>query len=114
MTSRETSEYFMPSLPFAMPSEMVMVLKNNCLATVGIRAFLGFERKFVNVHVARRDIAPGRCDADDGLLEIFFRKTDGIKHGAGGGAFRSVHENTGKGAQGIFGFGLFHLRKCCH
>ncbi len=27
MTSRETSEYFMPSLPIEMPSEMVMVLK---------------------------------------------------------------------------------------
>ena len=27
MTSRETSEYFMPSLPIEMPSEMVMVMK---------------------------------------------------------------------------------------
>ena len=27
MTSRETSEYFMPSVPIEMPSEMVMVLK---------------------------------------------------------------------------------------
>ena len=27
MTSRETSEYFMPSLPIEMPSEIVMVLK---------------------------------------------------------------------------------------
>ena len=27
MTSRETSEYFMPSVPMEMPSEMVMVLK---------------------------------------------------------------------------------------
>ena len=27
MTSRETSEYFIPSVPIEMPSEMVMVLK---------------------------------------------------------------------------------------
>src|SRR5437868_6428775 len=27
MTSRDTSEYFIPSLPMEMPSEMVMVLK---------------------------------------------------------------------------------------
>ena len=32
MTSRETSEYFMPSLPMEMPSEMVMVLKIRLLA----------------------------------------------------------------------------------
>ena len=27
MTSRETSEYFIPSVPIEMPSDMVMVLK---------------------------------------------------------------------------------------
>ena len=31
MTSRETSEYFMPSVPIEMPSEMVMVLKMTAL-----------------------------------------------------------------------------------
>jgi hypothetical protein len=31
MTSRETSEYFMPSVPIDMPSEMVMVLKITAL-----------------------------------------------------------------------------------
>jgi hypothetical protein len=41
-----------------------------------IRAFLGFEREFINVHVAWRDIAPGGRDADDGLLEIFVRECD--------------------------------------
>jgi len=61
-----------------------------------IRAFLGFEREFINVHVAWRDIAPGGRDADDGLLEIFFREADGIKHGARSGAFRPVHEDAGE------------------
>ena len=32
MTSRETSEYFIPSVPMEMPSEMVMVLKITPLA----------------------------------------------------------------------------------
>src|SRR5882724_4187731 len=31
MTSRETREYFMPSVPMEMPSEMVMVLKTMAL-----------------------------------------------------------------------------------
>ncbi len=91
MTSRETSEYFMPSVPIEMPSEMVMVLKIDGLAA-GLRSRLRprFERELIDVHVARRDVAPGRGDADDALLEIFSREADGIKHGAGGGAFRSV------------------------
>ena len=59
-----------------------------------VRAFLNFEREFINVHVARRDVAPGGRDTDDGLLEIFLREADGIKHGAGGGAFRSVNQHT--------------------
>ncbi len=31
MTSRETREYFMPSVPMEMPSEMVMVLNSTAL-----------------------------------------------------------------------------------
>ena len=69
MTSRDTSEYFIPSLPIEMPSEMVMVLKTIALPPAFVRAFLGFEREFINVHVARRDVAPGGSDADDGFLE---------------------------------------------
>ena len=35
MTSRETSEYFMPSVPMEMPSETVMVLKMIALPPAG-------------------------------------------------------------------------------
>ncbi len=39
MTSRETSEYFMPSLPIEMPSEMVMVLKTMALPPAAFAPF---------------------------------------------------------------------------
>ena len=45
MTSRETSEYFMPSVPIEMPSEMVMVLKMIGFAAGGVRARLGFDAR---------------------------------------------------------------------
>src|SRR6185312_13807060 len=39
MTSRETREYFMPSLPMEMPSEMVMVLKTMALPPFSFAPF---------------------------------------------------------------------------
>src|SRR6202012_3536030 len=39
MTSRETSEYFMPSLPIDMPSEIVMVLKMIALPPTAFEPF---------------------------------------------------------------------------
>ncbi len=39
MTSRETSEYFMPSVPIEMPSEMVMVLKMIALPPASFAPF---------------------------------------------------------------------------
>ena len=82
-------------------------VEDNRLAAGGVRALLGFERELVNVHVARRDVAPRRGDADDGLGKIFLRETDGIKHGARGGAFRAVEQEAGVWAQRICGFGSF-------
>ena len=99
MTSRETSEYFMPSVPIEMPSEIGDGVEDDRLAAGGVRAFLGFERELVNVHVARRDVAPGGGDADERLLEILGFEADGIKHGAGGGAFVTVKNEAGKMAQ---------------
>ena len=70
MTSRDTSEYLMPSVPIEMPSEMVMVLKRSCSCRrLVVRAGLGFARELVDVHVARRDVAPGGGDADRGFLK---------------------------------------------
>ena len=39
MTSRDTSEYFMPSVPIEMPSEMVMVLKMIALPPAAFAPF---------------------------------------------------------------------------
>ncbi len=64
ITSRETSEYFMPSVPIEMPSEMVMVLKITALPPAFVDPVGGMPRQRVDVHVARRDLAPGRADAD--------------------------------------------------
>ena len=77
MTSRETSEYFMPSEPMEMPSETVMVLKMMALPPASLAPFSASQRQLVNVHVARRDHAPGGGDADDGFLEILRFEADG-------------------------------------
>ena len=83
-------------------------VKDNRLATASVRTFLGFNREFINVHVARRDVAPGGRDADDGLLEIGLGEADGIKHGARSGAFRAVHKDAGERTHGILCGNLFH------
>ena len=36
ITSRETSEYFMPSVPIEMPSEIVIVLKTTALSPASL------------------------------------------------------------------------------
>jgi hypothetical protein len=89
-------------------------VEDDGLAAAGVRAFLGFERELVDVHVARRDVGPSGRDADERLLEIFLGEADGIQHGAGGGAVRAVEERAGKGADvdGFFSGGfLFHRRE---
>ena len=97
MTSRETSEYFMPSRAHRDAVGNGDGVENDRLAAAFVHALLGFERELVDVHVARRDIAPGGGDADERLLEILGLEADRIKHGAGGGAFVAVKNDAGKG-----------------
>ena len=75
MTSRDTSEYFMPCVPIEMPSETVMVLKMIALPPAASTPAGGLARELVDVHVAGRDLAPGRGDADLRLLEIARRRS---------------------------------------
>src|SRR6059036_2650938 len=63
ITSRETSEYFIPSVPIEMPSVTVMV-PNICGIAPAARAAVR--------------------DADDGLLEVRVGIADGAQHGAVG------------------------------
>ena len=65
------------------------------------------------MHVARGDVAPGGGDADERLFEILGLEADGIKHGAGGGAFVAVKHDARVGPQGIGRFGFFHRGRFC-
>ena len=60
----------MPGVPIEMPSETVMVLKIIALAAGGIGALRRRVGQLVDVHVAGREHAPGRGDADLRLLEV--------------------------------------------
>jgi hypothetical protein len=66
MTSRETREYFIPSVPMEMPSEMVMVLKITPLPPAASTPAQASRASF-DVHVAGGDHAPGGGDADGGF-----------------------------------------------
>jgi len=49
----------------------------------------------VDVHVARRHLAPGRTDPDLRLLKVGARKAHGVQHGAAGGPLRAVEDERG-------------------
>src|ERR1700704_1745295 len=64
ITSRLTSDVFMPSVFIVMPSEIAQVV------------------------IARADFNPGVRDADERLLEVAVGKADGLEHRARGRAAR--------------------------
>ncbi len=86
-------------------------VKYDGLAAGGIGPGLRFDGQFVDVHVARGDIAPGRGDADEGLGEILLLEADGIQHGATRRAVGAVQQNAGVRSQVGFAFGLFHFTR---
>ena len=70
MTSRDTSEYFMPSVPIAMPSEMVGVPKICGVAAGLLDAGDGRVGQPLQAGVARRDRRVAVGDADHRLVEV--------------------------------------------
>ena len=84
MTSRETSEYFIPSVPIEMPSLTVMVPKTLRHGAGGADGRLGPAGEAVESGVAGGDGAVAVGDADDRLAEIAVAKPDGAQHGAVG------------------------------
>ena len=72
----------MPGVPFAMPSDTVIVLNSTLLRAGRIGARAGVAREPVDVHVARRHHVPGRRDADLRLREVLVLEPDGAQHGA--------------------------------
>src|SRR5690554_5870067 len=100
ITSRDTSEYFIPSVPLAMPSEMVMVLKIPLAAgTIGTVA--GMARQLINMAVAGCEIAPGGGDAHLGPGEISIGETHRTQHGTTGRLAGAIHHRGGVAATWI-------------
>ena len=82
ITSRETSEYFMPSVPIEMPSLTVMVPKICGIAPAARTAASARRGEHVEAGVAGRDRAVAVGDADDRLVEVVIAEADGAEHGA--------------------------------
>ena len=99
MTSRETSEYFMPSVPIEMPSLTVMVPKICGIAPAAAHRRLRPPREHVEAGVARRDGAVAVGDADDRLAEVVVAEADGAEHGAVGRALDAGGD--GGAAEGV-------------
>ena len=80
MTSRLTSDAFIPSVPMVMPSEIEMVLNSMGVPPAArMPAFTcaASSRRWI---VARADLDPGVGDADDGLPQVVVGKADGLEH----------------------------------
>ena len=86
MTSRETSEYFIPSVPIEMPSLTVMVPKICGMAPAALTAASARCGEHVEPGVAGRDGAVAVGDADDRLAEVGVAEADGAEHGPVGRA----------------------------
>ncbi len=73
-----------------MPSDTVMVLKVTALAPAASTPGRRQAGELVDVHVAGREIAPGRGDADLRLLEIGLAEAHGMQHGASRRLFDAI------------------------
>ena len=83
ITSRLTSEAFMPSVPMVMPSLMAMVL-NSIGVPPGRADPLGYIHGQVpQVEVARHGADPGVRNPDNRLLQIVVGQADGFQLRAG-------------------------------
>ena len=94
MTSRETSEYFIPSVPIEMPSLTVMVPKTWGMAPAARGGALRPAGEHVEPGVAGRDGAVAVGDPDDRLVEIAVLKPDRAQHGAVGRALDALGDGA--------------------
>ena len=102
MTSRETSEYFIPSVPIEIPSLTVMVPKICGMAPAARTAASARSREHVEARVAGRDRAVAVGDPDDRLAEVGVAEADGAEHGAVG---RALDAGGDRGAAEVGGHG---------
>ncbi len=109
MTSRETSEYFMPSDPMEMPSETVMVLKMMALPPARLAPASASRANWSMCALQGVTMLQVEAMPMMRLLEILLLEADGVEHGAAGRAFRSVQNEAGVGSEaGAGGAG-----RCC-
>jgi hypothetical protein len=83
----------MPGVPIEMPSDTVIVLKVIAFAPASSTPRPP-ARQLVDVHVAGRQIAPGRGDADLRLLEIGVDEADRAQHRAARRLLDAVDHHT--------------------
>ncbi len=107
ITSRDTSEAFIPSVPIETPSETEIVLNSIGVPPAARIPSLTFTRQLALVVVARHRLDPGRADADDRLREILVGEADGLEHGACGRAIGAVEQHARVLARVVRG-GLAH------
>ena len=86
MTSRQTSEAFMPSRAHGDAVGDGDGVELHGRAAGVANAFLHGCGEFAQMEVAGADLGPGVGDADDGLVQIFVGESDRLQHGTGGGA----------------------------
>ena len=86
MTSRDTSDARIPSVPIEMPSDTAMVLNSTGVPPASRMPCFTFSARRPQVHVAGRDLGPGVGDADERLLEVGVGVAGPLEHGARRGA----------------------------
>ena len=84
MTSRDTSEARIPSVPIVMPSETAIVLNSTGVPPACADPVFDLLGQSAQVHVARRDLGPRVGDADERLFEVGVGVTGAFEHGAAG------------------------------
>ena len=80
MTSRLTSEVFMPSQPIVMPSEIETVLNSSGVPPASRMPVLHVHGQIAQVIVAGTDLDPGVGDADERLPQILVGQAGGAQH----------------------------------
>ena len=95
ITSRDTSEYFMPSVPMPMPSVTVGTPNTCGIAPASFSAAIARSTSgwMPALHGIHRAVAVG--DADDRLVEIAVAESDGAQHRAIGRAGDALRDELG-------------------
>src|SRR5215217_6622741 len=112
ITSRETSEAFIPSVPIVTPSETEMVF-SSCGVPPAANALLDVPGQIALVEVAGHGLDPAVSNADDRTLQVFVVEAGALQHGAGASAIVAV-KNDAALVPHVEAGPLFRLRPLRH